>query len=552
MSGFGSVAKRLLHDARSYRLAKNDQRWPEWQVVVGVETHAQIKSRRKLFSHSLTSEYSARILPNTNVSVFDAAFPGTLPKLNPVCVDLALRTALALQCRVQPQSTFDRKHYFYSDLPSGYQITQQYAPLAKDGVLYIRQPVGDWVPIRIKQIQLEQDTAKSTYAPKTHASHIDLNRAGTALMEIVTEADLRSPEEAASYVRTLQSLLRAIGSSDGNMEDGSLRCDINVSLNRLGMPTGSGTRCEIKNLNSVKFITAAINYEIRRQAALLTSSPEAQVEQETRGFDETTFETFRLRSKEDAPDYRYMPDPNLGILRLSDERVEHIRATLPELPWTARERLKDAYALSDRDVDVLLNIDNGRDVRYDGEDPGESSAIKYFDRIVKNAGDGNGKRRDPKLVANWVTHELLGQLASQNKTFRENTVSSAQLGELIDMVQSKVITGTAGKQLIRYMLSKPASDSVFQIAKEQDLLALIPSTAPASTSSESDKDPLITLCEDAILALPSEVKAARSGNKGVLNKIIGVVIKQSRGRLDARRVREVVERMVSDESGPPS
>ncbi|KXN89467.1 Glutamyl-tRNA(Gln) amidotransferase subunit B, mitochondrial [Leucoagaricus sp. SymC.cos] len=539
---------RLFHDARGHESVKVDPRWPDWQVIIGVETHAQIKSRHKLFSHSLTSEYSTHPPPNTNVSVFDAAFPGTLPRLNPVCVDLALRTALALQCTIQEQSSFDRKHYFYSDLPSGYQITQQYAPLARNGTLHIPQPDGTQTPIRIKQIQLEQDTAKSTFVSRTRTSHIDLNRAGTGLMEIVSEADLRSPEEVAAYVRTLQYLLRAVGSSDGNMEDGSLRCDVNVSINPMSGSPGSGTRCEIKNLNSVRFIVAAITHEIHRQSAILASSPEACVDQETRGFDEITFQTFRLRSKEDAPDYRYMPDPNLAVLRLSKDRINDILSSLPELPWTTRKRLKETYGLSDRDVEVLVGIDSGREVRYDGEDPGESGAVRYFDRLVEGVGSSQaGKKRDPKIVANWMTHELLGQLSSQKKTFQQNSISAAQLGELIDMVQRGTITGTTGKHLIRHMLANPTTDSPFQIVSSLDLLAFSPSTT-SITNTDSTEDLLIAVCKKAIAGLPSEVAAAKKGSKNVLNKIVGAVMKESRGRADAKRVREVVERLVYGES----
>ncbi|KAL9713058.1 hypothetical protein Ac2012v2_004299 [Leucoagaricus gongylophorus] len=229
---------------------------PSWHVVIGIESHVQLKARHKLFS---PSQCSTRASPNSCVSVFDAAFPGTLPRLNPICVDLALRTGIALKCTIQHRSSFDRKHYFYSDLPLGYQITQQYTPLATNGVLHIPRLDGSSTPIRIKQIQLEQDTAKSTLIPRARTSHIDLNRAGTGLMEIVSEPDLRSPEDAATYVQSLQSLLRAIGSSDGNMEDGSLRCDVNLSINPIDSPPGSGTRCEIKNLNSIKFMTAAMS-----------------------------------------------------------------------------------------------------------------------------------------------------------------------------------------------------------------------------------------------------------------------------------------------------
>ncbi|TFK43869.1 Glutamyl-tRNA amidotransferase subunit B, mitochondrial [Crucibulum laeve] len=543
-----SLTTRLFHDVRVY---KEDKRWPGWQVIIGIETHAQIKSRLKLFSESLTSHPDDP--PNTHVSPFDAAFPGTLPKLNPKCVDLAIRTAVALQSDIQPRSSFDRKHYFYSDLPSGYQITQQYAPLALGGVLNIQLPDSSPVPVRIKQIQLEQDTAKSTFNPRNLTSSIDLNRAGTGLMEIVSEPDMRSPEEAGAYVRTLQAVLRAIGSSDGNMEQGSLRCDVNVSINRPGeLP---GTRCEIKNLNSVRFMMAAITHEIKRQQALLTSSSLATVPQETRGFDEHTFETFRLRSKEDAPDYRYMPDPNLGELRVSQSRIETIRSTLPELPWHTRTRLKSTYGISERDVEVLLSVDSGREVQFDGDEgDGGRGAVAYFDRLVAGNGqineDGKKKKgRDPKVAVNWMTHELLGQLAARNESFKDNTLTSGQLGELIDLVTGRIITGTSAKLLLRHLLAKPSSERVLKIAEDLQLTALSPSSSSCSSSSSSQtaEDPLFPLCKEAIAALPSEVAAVRAGNKNVLHKIVGHVMKGSRGRADAKRVREVVEGLIMGE-----
>ncbi|KAJ3500203.1 hypothetical protein NLJ89_g9899 [Agrocybe chaxingu] len=542
---------RAFHDLRTYQ---EDVRWPGWQVIIGIETHAQLKSRRKLFSGAQLIQ-SIRVLadlaveslisspddhPNTHVSPFDAAFPGTLPKVNPKCVDLALRTALALKCRIAHRSSFDRKHYFYSDLPS--------APLAKNGKLQVQTPGSSPVAVRIKQIQLEQDTAKSTFNPRTSTSNIDLNRAGTGLMEIVSEPDLRSPEEAGAYVRTLQSVLRAMGSSDGNMEQGSLRCDVNVSVNPKG---GSpGTRCEVKNLNSVRFMMAAIKHEIKRQIEYLLANPGSSVPQETRGFDEDTFETFRLRSKEDAPDYRYMPDPNLGVLVLSQSRIEEIQKSLPSLPWETRSRLLGEYPglrAKEQSLDVLLNVDNGRDVGFDGEDSG--GAIWYFERLCQEAkADGRTLKRDPVVVLNWLTHELLGQLAARKQTFCENPLSVSQLGELIDLVQSKTITGTSGKLLLRHMLSNPSSDPT-KVATELELLAL---SATASTSSaRSSRLPqgsappeLQLLCEAAIAALPSEVGALRTGNRNVLNKIVGYVMKQSRGRADAVAARNLVEELV--------
>ncbi|KAF8208754.1 Glutamyl-tRNA amidotransferase B subunit [Mycena galopus ATCC 62051] len=487
--------------ARQLHRAFHDQRWPGWQVIIGIETHAQIKSRQKLFSDSLTSGLGEA--PNIHVSPFDAAFPGTLPKLNQDCVDLALRTAIALDSRIQAWSSFDRKHYFYSDLPSGYQITQHYAPIASGGQLYI--PNRD-SPIRINQIQLEQDTAKSTFDPRTRTSNIDLNRAGTGLLEIVTEPDLRSPEEAGAYVRALQAMLRAIGASDGNMEAGSLRCDVNVSINPAGKPPG--TRCEIKNLNSIKFMQIAIIYEINRQRDLLSAG--GVVSQETRGFNQDTLETFKMRSKEEAPDYRYMPDPNLGGLSISPERINNIAQAMPELPWVTRIRLVQEYELSEQDADILLNLENGQE-----------DAVAYFDRLCKGG-------RNPRVVFNWMVHELLGRLHAARVTFADNPLSTSHLGELIDLVHRGAITGTSGKLLLREMLADPSSPQTpTDRARSLSLLA--------ASGSEPD---IGELCAAAIAALPSEASAFRNGHKNVLNKILGWVMKESRGRADSKQVKE--------------
>ncbi|KAF8165712.1 Glutamyl-tRNA amidotransferase subunit B, mitochondrial [Crassisporium funariophilum] len=547
---------RGFHDIRTYQ---EDSRWPGWQVVVGIETHAQIKSRRKLFSDSLTSSSTPQEAPNTRVSPFDAAFPGTLPKINPRCVDLALRTALALNCHISSRSTFDRKHYFYSDLPSGYQITQQYST---NGELDLHFPDSSRITVRIKQIQLEQDTAKSTFNPRTLTSHIDLNRAGTGLMEIVSEPDLRSPEEAGAYVRSLQSILRAMGSSDGNMEQGSLRCDVNVSVNRKGDPPG--TRCEVKNLNSVRFMMAAITHEIGRQRTFLLENPGMPVPQETRGFDEYTFETYRLRSKEDAPDYRYMPDPNLGVLVLSQARIDEIRSKLPPLPWETRSRLLERYPeleSKENSLDVLLKIDNGQEVGYDGECG--TGAVDYFDRLCQENG------RPPAVVLNWLTHDLVGQLSAQKLTFGENPLSSERFGEVIDLVHTRTITRTSGKFLLKHLVDNPSVLSPLQVAHNLQLIALSPTADPLSHPDGIDSDltpaspppttklrnagksnsipvsdDLRTFCESAISALPHEVSAVRTGKKNVLNKIVGHVMKESRGRADAKAVRELVEEMI--------
>ncbi|EMD40527.1 hypothetical protein CERSUDRAFT_44073 [Gelatoporia subvermispora B] len=500
---------RLLHASR----IKEDSRWPDWNVVIGIEVHAQIKSKAKLFSNTLTS--GLHDPPNTHVSLYDAAFPGTLPHLNPKCVELGIRMAIALNSEVQRRSAFDRKHYFYADLPTGYQITQQYAPFAKGGFLKLSK---EDISVRIKQIQLEQDTAKSTFYPRQQHTAIDLNRAGTGLMEIVSEPDLRSPEEAGDYVRTLQSLLRCVGSSDGNMEQGSLRCDVNVSVNRRG--SGFGTRCEIKNLNSVRFMMIAITSEVRRQIDILQSG--SSVPQETRGFDEDRAETYSLRNKEDAPDYRYMPDPNLPPLFLEEAFVTDIRQRMPELPDATRIRLQ-SLGLSSRDIDVIMDVDSGREVGVDGElRPG---AVAYFDSVASG--------RDPRVVVNWITHELLGQLAFRKETFSDNPMTVEQMGELIDLVQSKTVTGTSGKEILRHILTTRTLNMPSQLAEELNMLAT------------SDDTLLKQWCSVAISALPNEVDKVRKGNMNAINRLVGHVMKASKGAANAQAVKTILTEMLS-------
>ncbi|KAI0698570.1 Glutamyl-tRNA amidotransferase B subunit [Cytidiella melzeri] len=505
LAGRGRITRRLdrysIRSAHQLRASAQDKRWPGWAVVVGIEVHAQIKSREKLFSNTWTSTLSQD--SNTRVSAYDAAFPGTLPKLNPSCVELGVRTALALEADVQRRSTFDRKHYFYPDLPSGYQITQHYTPFAKGGTLRLPKSATQ---VRVTQIQLEQDTGKSTSAAHGLTTHIDLNRAGTGLMEIVSEPDMRSPEEAAEYVKTLQSLLRSVGSSDGNMEQGSLRCDVNVSVHELAKPGQLGTRCEIKNLNSIKGITVAITSEVLRQIQLLENGE--KVRQETRGFDEDTAETFSLRSKEDAPDYRYMPDPNLPPLLLSDDYILSIKSRMPDLPAVTEGRLR-GMGLSQRDCEVLMAIDSGREVGYDGT-LGQG-AVAYFDTVAQG--------RDPKAVVNWITHELLGQLAHRQDTFTQNAMTAAQMGDLIDLVQSKCITGTSGKLILRHILEHRSTSMPTQLVRELGLLA-----------AETEDDTLRAWCTAAIQALPQESQLVRVGNERVLNRILGHVMKTSKGR----------------------
>ncbi|KAN0097054.1 GatB/GatE catalytic domain containing protein [Tylopilus felleus] len=496
----------------SERAPREDKRWPGWEVVVGIEVHAQIKSRRKLFSDALTSNPGE--IPNSFVAPYDAALPGTLPTLNPKCVELAVRTAIALNAQVQSRSAFDRKHYFYSDLPAGYQITQRYAPLAKGG--YLDLPSHDDVRVGIIQIQLEQDTAKSIFDARRRIIQVDLNRAGSGLMEIVSEPDMRSPEEAGDYVRTLQAMLRAVGASDGNMELGSLRCDVNVSVNKHGHPPG--TRSEIKNLNSVKFMMIAITSEVFRHIGLLERGQ--TVPQETRGFDEAKAETFKLRSKEDSPDYRYMPDPNLPPLLLSPEYIDRVRKSLPELPLETCARLM-GMGLTEQEAEVLMAVDAGREVRFDGEPA--RGAVHYFDRLAQG--------RSAKAAVNWMIHELLGQLAARKETFSDNPVSATQMGELVDMVQSGQMTGKSGKALLRHMVTSRSTASPSILANELGLLAI----------SDDDGSLLKNWCLEAIEALPEEVQKVRDGNGKVLNRIMGKVMQLSGGRVKASDVRQMLE-----------
>ncbi|KAI3619053.1 aspartyl glutamyl-trna amidotransferase subunit b [Moniliophthora roreri] len=484
-----------------------------WQVVIGIETHVQLKTRQKLFSRANTSLLSHS--PNSRHNAFDAAFPGTLPKLNPKCLDLAVRAALALNCKVQNRSSFDRKHYFYSDQPVGYQITQHYAPFALNG--FLKPPKLD-LP----------DTGKSIYNARSRISSIDLNRAGTGLLEIVTEPDLSSPEEAAEYVRSLQSTLRAMGVSDGNMEAGDLRCDVNVSMNRPG--EARGTRCEIKNLNSVRFMVAAIHHEIERQKGILSSN--SSVLQETRGFDENRFETYTIRSKEDAPDYRYMPDPNLGVLIVNDTTIERIRKSLPESPEAMRTRLLTTYGphgVNNASIDVLMGLDASRDVPFDGEvSSQQESAVPYFEVLAQG--------RDPREVVNWITQILLGQLSSLNQTFSPKHLSVPQMGELIDLVISGKMTRSSGKLLLRHVLTNPSPSVLMkEMATHLDLIV---------SEAEEDTDQYTEICSRAIAALPSEVAAIQAGNVNVMNKLIGRVMRDTKGKVDVQKVRKTMESLI--------
>jgi len=393
-----------------------------WEIIIGLEVHAQVTSQSKLFSGAATA-YGAD--PNTQVSLVDAAMPGMLPVINRRCVEQAVRTGLGLTAEINLWSRFDRKNYFYPDLPQGYQISQYKDPIVGEGEIEVETDDGRVFTARIERIHLEQDAGKSIHDLSPSETYVDLNRAGVALMEIVSRPDMRSGAEAAAYVKKLRAIVRALGTCDGNMEEGSLRADVNVSVRRPGEPFG--TRCEIKNVNSMRFIAQAVDYEARRQIEVLEGGGE--IRQETRLFNANTGETRALRSKEDAPDYRYFPDPDLLPLRLDAAWVEQIRASLPELPDAKKRRFQDVYGLSAYDAGVLA---------------GDSESAAFFEAVAAG--------RDPKLAANWVTQELFGALNKRGLELAQSPVSAAQLGGLIELISSDVISGKIAKDVFAKML----------------------------------------------------------------------------------------------------
>nr|ODN91940.1 glutamyl-tRNA(Gln) amidotransferase subunit B, mitochondrial [Cryptococcus depauperatus CBS 7841] len=483
-----------------------------WQTVVGLEIHAQIKCSRKLFSRALTS-YGHE--PNTHVNVHDAAFPGTLPVLNFDAIRLSVMTALALNCQINPRSTFDRKHYFYHDIPSSYQITQHYNPLARNGYLDVRE--GDngcerSFTVGIEQLQVEQDTAKSQTTGDMVL--VDLNRAGIGLMEIVTRPDMRSPEEAGAFVKKLQSLLRRIGSADGDMEKGNLRVDANVSVHKTGLPWG--TRCEIKNINSVRFLQAAIDSERRRHILHYSTKLDEPLLQETRGFNELTLSTYSLRSKEEAIDYRYMPDSNLPALLIDPDYLSSLQNALPEMPWQSVNRLTQEYGVTKRDAETLLGLDE-----YGAK------GIIYFEQVV-----GENKKMSKKAI-NWIVHEFLGQLGKSNRRWSESIIPASLMRELVLAVEGRKITGTIGKSVVKYLVSLPVT------AQSATTLASILSDLRLSPSLADTLD-LTDLCARAISNNPKAVTDFKNGNEKVVMRLVGEVMKLSQGMADALKAKGVL------------
>ena len=469
-----------------------------WEVVIGLEVHAQVSSRAKLFSGSPT-DFGAK--PNTQVSLVDAAMPGMLPVINEICVEQAVRTGLGLNAQINLHSVFERKNYFYADLPQGYQISQYQYPIVGEGTVVLDMPDGTTREIGIERLHMEQDAGKSMHDQDPKRSFIDLNRAGVCLMEIVSKPDLRSPEEAGIYVRKLRSIMRYLGSCDGNMEQGSLRADVNVSV-RLQGETDFRTRAEIKNVNSVRFIMQAIEVEATRQVDVWESGDE--VVQETRLFDPNRSETRSMRAKEFAHDYRYFPDPDLLPLDLNQTYVDDIAAKLPELPDAKKDRFIVDYGLSAYDAGVLV-------------------ADKETALFFEEAAEG----RNAKLAVNWLTTNLFGALNAAGKEITESPISATHLGGLLDLLADGTISSRIAKDVFEEMFE--TSKDPAAIIEEKGLKQI------------TDTGAIEAAVDAAIISNPEQADQVRDGNDKAIGWFVGQVMRATQGKANPQAVNELLQ-----------
>ncbi len=478
-----------------------------WEIVMGLEIHAQVASKAKLFSGAAVGFGAG---PNEQVSLIDAGFPGMLPTLNRHCVEQAVKTGLGLRAMINNRSQFDRKNYFYPDLPQGYQISQLYFPIVGEGVVEVEAEDGSFFNVGIERLHLEQDAGKLIHDLSPTESYVDLNRAGTALMEIVSRPDIRSPEEAVAYVKKIRTILIYLGTCDGDMEKGNLRADVNVSVCREGnyekfKETGDfkflGTRCEIKNVNSFRFISQAINYEARRQIEILEDG--GKIVQETRLYDPTAGETRSMRSKEEANDYRYFPDPDLLPLELEQAWIDDIKANLPELPDEKRRRLMADYGLSQYDAVVLIS---------------EQAKADYFEAAAKG--------RDAKLVANWVTNELSARLAADGKDFSESPLPASHVAELVALIEEGVISSKIAKQVFDYVWAGEGSPR--QVVEARGLVQVNDTGA-------------IEKAIDEIIAANPDKAAAVAEKPQALGWFVGQVMKATGGKANPASVNDILK-----------
>jgi aspartyl-tRNA(Asn)/glutamyl-tRNA(Gln) amidotransferase subunit B len=480
----------------------------DWELVIGMEVHAQVASRAKLFSGASTA-FGAE--PNANVSFVDAAMPGMLPVINEFCVEQAVRTGLGLKARINLWSAFDRKNYFYPDLPQGYQISQLYHPIVGEGEVIVDMGPGVARRVRIERIHLEQDAGKSIHDMDPAMSFVDLNRTGVALMEIVSRPDIRGPEEAAAYIAKLRQILRYLGTCDGNMQNGNLRADVNVSICRPGawerfIESGDaghlGTRCEIKNMNSMRFIQQAIEFEARRQIKIVEGG--GKVDQETRLYDPDRGETRSMRSKEEAHDYRYFPDPDLLPLEIEQAWVDRIAASLPELPDARKARYVTEFGLTEYDASVLT---------------AETETAAYFESVAAG--------RDGKTAANWVINELFGRLRKDDREIGESPVSPAQLGQIIDLIADGAISGKIAKDLFEIVYTEGGDPAAIVEAR--------------GMRQVTDTGAIEAAVDAVIAANPDQVEKARANPK-LAGWFVGQVMKATGGKANPQAVNDLVAR----------
>jgi len=473
----------------------------EYEVIIGLEVHAQVLSESKLFSSSPTKFGSE---PNTQVSLVDAAFPGMLPVINEFCIKQAIKTGIGLNAKINNKSIFDRKNYFYADLPQGYQISQYKNPIVGEGSVTLDMPDGEKM-IGIERLHLEQDAGKSIHDIDPQNTLVDLNRSGVALMEIVSKPDLRSLDEVNAYIKKLRSIMRYLGTCDGNMQEGSLRADVNVSVRKKG-ETELGTRCEIKNVNSIKFMQMAIDYEANRQVDILEEG--GSIDQETRLFDTKKNETRSMRTKEDAHDYRYFPDPDLLPLELNDEFIKEIKKEIPELPDEKKKRFIEKFNLSPYEANILVS---------------DIETSKYFEDVSKNS--------DVKLATNWITGELFALLNNKSIEITESPITSENLAKLINLIKDGTISGKIAKTVFEIMADSGKDPK--KIVEEKGL------------KQQSDPKELEKIIDKVISDNPKNVEAYKSGKDKLFGFFVGQVMKQSNGKANPQLVNEILKKKLN-------
>ena len=485
----------MAQNQSEYLIKRNNN---EYEIVIGLEVHAQVLSESKLFS-SAPTKFGAE--PNTQVSLVDAAFPGMLPVINEFCIKQAVKTGIGLNAKINKKSIFDRKNYFYADLPQGYQISQYKNPIVGEGSIVLDLTTGEKI-VGIERLHLEQDAGKSIHDIAPQNTLVDLNRSGVALMEIVSKPDLRSLEEVNAYIKKLRSIMRYLGTCDGNMQEGSLRADVNVSVRKKGQKE-FGTRCEIKNVNSIKFMQMAIDYEANRQVDVIEEG--GTIDQETRLFDIKKNETRSMRSKEDAHDYRYFPDPDLLPLELSDKFINDLKKNIPELPDEKKKRFIEKFKLSPYEANILVS---------------DIETSKYFEEVIEKS--------DVKLSTNWITGELFALLNEKNLEISQNPISAKNLSKLINLIKDGTISGKIAKSVFEIMADEGKDPQI--IVEEKGL------------KQQSDPKEIEKLIDKVITNNPDKVKEYKSGKDKLFGFFVGQVMKVSGGKANPQLVNEILKK----------